>query len=176
MNRNIFGPNCVPRHQDGRTPHPGGISPPEADGVSLSGSLRRRESQGLGCGRGGDGSRPSPPRASEVKGCRPRGIFHSVTSHAVPMGPGAGCSMVLKFLFQVAAESGQLPLLQSASTATRSSAATSDFFFFLLLREEPPPSPMAQQPARGNEILFSWRRQRCSGGRDNLVSSHVLAF
>lgn len=152
-----------------------GFFSPEADGVSPSGSLRRRESQGLGYGRGGDGSQPSPPRASEMKGCRPRGVFHSVTSHAVPMGPGVGCSLVLKFLFQVAAASGQLPLLQSASTATRSSAATSDFHLF-------PPQRGATTFPNGSATcvwklyLVPWRRQRWSGGRDNLVSCHVLPF
>lgn len=79
-------------HHCGSTCHPGGVSAHEADGASLSRSLQKRESQGWVMDKG-----PAFSSASEMKDCRPRGIFHSVKSHAVTVGLGAGFSMVLRF-------------------------------------------------------------------------------
>lgn len=142
MNRNISG---VPRHQWGSTCHPAGISTPDAAGASPSRSLQRRR---LGYGWGSNRSQRSSRWTSEMKGCRPRGIFHSVKSRGLwDYGTRSWFQHSFKFLFQVAAE-WSAAIIRSASTSS-SSAATSDFVFDLL-REDPLTSPMAQQPGPGN--------------------------
>lgn len=175
MNRNVSGPNGVPRHRYGSTRHPGGIFTPDADGASLSRTLQRRESQGLGYGRGGDGSQPAPHWASEMKGCRPRGIFHSVKSHAVTMGPGVGCSVVLSFFSKLLLR--VVSCHYTVSLNTHKSPCSN-----IRLPLFPPPQRGSTTFLNGSAACawkvntVFWRRQQCSGRIDNLLSSQVLPF